>query len=61
MSENSQPSAADVALFGNRFVTQEVPSREFPADRHAVPRTRCGWSPRTSRSRVTRLGTWRPS
>src|SRR6187402_2982064 len=24
------PSDADAALFGNRFVTQEVPSREFP-------------------------------
>ena len=30
MSINSQPADADVALFGNRFVTQEVPSREFP-------------------------------
>ncbi len=30
MSVNSQPADADVALFGNRFVTQEVPSREFP-------------------------------
>src|SRR3954468_22919258 len=25
-----EPSAADVALFGNQFATQEVPSREFP-------------------------------
>ena len=24
------PTDADVALFGNRFITQEVPSREFP-------------------------------
>jgi glutamate decarboxylase len=31
MSNTVQPSAADEALFGNRFVTQEVPSREFPA------------------------------
>jgi len=30
MSTNFQPADADVALFGNRFVTQEVPSREFP-------------------------------
>src|SRR6187431_144247 len=30
MSANFQPADADVALFGNRFVTQEVPSREFP-------------------------------
>jgi glutamate decarboxylase len=30
MSANFQPSDDDVALFGNRFVTQEVPSREFP-------------------------------
>ena len=30
MSNTVQPSAADIALFGNRFVTQEVPSREFP-------------------------------
>lgn len=30
MSINSQRTDADVALFGNRFVTQEVPSREFP-------------------------------
>ena len=30
MSNPAQPAAADVALFGNRFVTQEVPSREFP-------------------------------
>ena len=30
MSNPVQPAAADVALFGNRFVTQEVPSREFP-------------------------------
>ena len=30
MSNTVEPSAADVALFGNRFVTQEVPSREFP-------------------------------
>jgi glutamate decarboxylase len=30
MSLNFQPADADVALFGNRFVTQEVPSREFP-------------------------------
>jgi glutamate decarboxylase len=26
------PSEADAALFGNRFITKEVPSREFPAD-----------------------------
>jgi glutamate decarboxylase len=31
MSTFSRPGDADVALFGNRFVTQEVPSREFPA------------------------------
>ena len=31
MSNPAQPTAADVALFGNRFATQEVPSREFPA------------------------------
>ena len=24
------PTDADAALFGNRFITQEVPSREFP-------------------------------
>ncbi|WP_394252100.1 glutamate decarboxylase [Arthrobacter pityocampae] len=30
MSIDSQQMAADAALFGNRFVTQEVPSREFP-------------------------------
>ena len=30
MSTNFQPTDADAALFGNRFVTQEVPSREFP-------------------------------
>ena len=30
MSRDFQPADADVALFGNRFVTQEVPSREFP-------------------------------
>ena len=30
MSINFQPTDADVALFGNRFATQEVPSREFP-------------------------------
>ena len=30
MSANFEPRDADVALFGNRFVTQEVPSREFP-------------------------------
>lgn len=30
MSSNSQPADAAAALFGNRFITQEVPSREFP-------------------------------
>ena len=30
MSVHPQHSDADVALFGNRFVTQEVPTREFP-------------------------------
>ena len=30
MSINFQRTDADVALFGNRFVTQEVPSRAFP-------------------------------
>ncbi|MET1065961.1 MAG: glutamate decarboxylase [Arthrobacter sp.] len=30
MSVNSRSAEADAALFGNRFVTQEVPSREFP-------------------------------
>lgn len=30
MSIDSRQMAADAALFGNRFVTQEVPSREFP-------------------------------
>ena len=30
MSAHSQPTDADAALFGNRFVTEEVPSREFP-------------------------------
>jgi len=30
MSTNFQPTDADALLFGNRFVTQEVPSREFP-------------------------------
>lgn len=30
MLENSHPSDVDVALFGNRFITEEVPSREFP-------------------------------
>jgi len=30
MFDRVQPAAADVALFGNRFVTEEVPSREFP-------------------------------
>ena len=30
MSNLYEPAAADVALFGNRFATQEVPSREFP-------------------------------
>ena len=60
MSNTVEPSAADVALFGNRFVTQEVPSREFPET--GIPaRTRCDWWPRTSRSKVTRLGTWQPS
>jgi glutamate decarboxylase len=28
----SVPSQADAALFGNRFITKEVPSREFPED-----------------------------
>lgn len=31
MQENSRSSDADSALFGNRFATREVPSREFPA------------------------------
>lgn len=31
MSPNFEPTDADATLFGNRFVTQEVPSREFPA------------------------------
>ncbi len=35
------PSDADAALFGNRFVTQEVPSREFPDDGHDLRSTRC--------------------
>ncbi len=30
MSTNFQPTDADALLFGNRFVTEEVPSREFP-------------------------------
>src|SRR3954462_864693 len=30
MYKAAQPADTDVALFGNRFVTQEVPSREFP-------------------------------
>ena len=30
MSVHPQHTDADVALFGNRFVTQEVPTREFP-------------------------------
>lgn len=30
MSANFQPAEADAALFGNRFVTEEVPTREFP-------------------------------
>ena len=30
MSHSTDPTA-DAALFGNRFITQEVPSREFPA------------------------------
>jgi glutamate decarboxylase len=30
MSTSARPAAGDVALFGNRFVTQEVPSRGFP-------------------------------
>ncbi|MGW6173086.1 glutamate decarboxylase [Arthrobacter sp. NPDC055138] len=30
MSPKFQPTDADAALFGNRFVTEEVPSREFP-------------------------------
>lgn len=30
MSPNFEPTDADATLFGNRFVTQEVPSREFP-------------------------------
>src|SRR6185312_3464990 len=30
MSTNFQPTDADAVLFGNRFVTAEVPSREFP-------------------------------
>ena len=30
MSANFQPTEADAALFGNRFVTEEVPTREFP-------------------------------
>ncbi|MDN5762221.1 MAG: glutamate decarboxylase [Microlunatus sp.] len=30
MEEIAQPSDADAALFGNRFVTQEVPTRKFP-------------------------------
>ena len=30
MSTSARPAAADLALFGNRFVTEQVPSREFP-------------------------------
>jgi len=30
MSAKFQPTDADAALFGNRFVTEEVPTREFP-------------------------------
>src|SRR3954469_1639650 len=30
MYKATPPADTDVALFGNRFVTQEVPSREFP-------------------------------
>ena len=51
---------ADAALFGNRFITQEVPSREFP-DGGMPAATRCGWWPRTWRSRATRPGTSPPS
>ena len=35
MTMSHQASATDENLFGNRFVTQEVPSREFPEDGHA--------------------------
>ncbi len=28
----SMPTSADAALFGNRFITKEVPTREFPED-----------------------------
>jgi glutamate decarboxylase len=30
MTTNSKPGSDDVALFGNRFLTMEVPTREFP-------------------------------
>ena len=52
---------ADAALFGNRFATQEVPTREFPDDGHdgrgrLPPRRARRWH-----SRVIRPGTWRRS
>ena len=30
MTQDNQPSAADVTMFGNQFLTMEVPSTEFP-------------------------------
>ena len=54
------PTDADAALFGNRFVTQEVPS---PSSRKGGwrRRMRCGWSSRTWRSRAILPGIWPPS
>ena len=32
MTTYDEPSTADAELFGNRFLTREVPTRDFPAD-----------------------------
>ena len=55
------PSDADAALFGNRFATREVPSRDVPGHRHDARSTRCASSARTSPSRATRPATSPPS
>ena len=61
MSVNSQPTDADVALFGNRFAIQEVPSREFPETGMSRSGRFAAGVGRIWRWRVIRPGTWRPS